>query len=189
MQALVQSSTLLANASISLEDGDSFSRHLESCLEEDTHPNFDGIEEVFEADTEDVGGFKRERSKLTREERIALAKARRERKELGLLPPDDDLMTNPSETRDRKISGGIGPGVEVVQELKDVIWKVGERRRKMTEQQLSTSRSSSSSESSSASGSISFPGAVLSPMTPSLTLQDVVSQRRIPTPFTRVDSS
>jgi hypothetical protein len=83
----------------------------------------------------------------------------------------------------------MGPGVEVVQELKDVIWRVGERRRKMAEQQRSMSGSSSSSESSSASGSISSPAAVLSPVTPSMTLQDVVAQRRVPTPFTRVDSS
>ena len=183
--ALLQASTFMANASLGLDGGDdNFSRHLESRLE-DTRPKFAGIEEVFEADTEDLGGFKRERSKLSREERIALAKARRERKELGLLPADDDW---PSETRDRRVSGGVGPGVEVVQELKDVIWRVGERRRKMAEQQLSMS-GSSSSESSSASGSISSPVTALSPTSPSLTLQDVVAQRMIPTPFTRVDSS
>ena len=185
--ALLQTSTLVANTPLGLEDGDDdFSMHLESRLE-DPHPKFIGIEEVFEADTEDFGGFKRERSKLTREERIALAKARRERKELGLLPIDDDWVTDPSAAQNRKTSGGIGPGVEVVQELKDVIWRVGERRRKMAEQQPSMSASSSSSEYS--SGSISSPVTVLSPATPSLTLQDVVTQRRIPTPFTRVDSS
>jgi hypothetical protein len=182
--ALLQTSTLVANASLGLEDGDdTFSRNLESRLE-DAHPKFIGVEEVFEADTEDLGGFKRERSKLTREERIALAKARRERKDL-FLSTDDDWVANPSEPQNRKISGGVGPGAEVVQELKDVIWKVGERRRKMAEQQLSTS--SSSSESS--SGSTSSPVAVLTPVTPSLTLQDVVAQRKIPSPFTRVDSS
>jgi hypothetical protein len=182
--ALLQTSTLVANVSLGLEDGDdTFSRNLESRLE-DVHPKFIGVEEVFEADTEDLGGFKRERSKLTREERIALAKARRERKDL-FLSTDDDWVANPSEPQNRKISGGVGPGAEVVQELKDVIWKVGERRRKMAEQQLSTS--SSSSESS--SGSTSSPVAVLTPVTPSLTLQDVVAQRKIPSPFTRVDSS
>ena len=186
---LLQTSTLVANTPLGLEDGDDdFSRHLESRLE-DPHPKFIGIEEVFEADTEDLGGFKRERSKLTRVERIALAKARRERKELGLLPIDDDWVTDPSATQNKRTSGGIGPGVEVVQELKDVIWRVGERRRKMVEQQPSMSASSSSSEYSSASGSTSSPVTVLSPATPSLTLQDVVTQRRIPTPFTRVDSS
>ena len=186
--ALLQTSMLVANASLGVEDGDdSFSRHLQSQLE-DPHPKFIGVEEVFEADTEDLGGFKRERSRLTREERIALAKAQRERKELG-LSSTDDWVTNLSGTRDRKISGGVGPGVEVVQELKDVIWRVGERRRKMTEQQLSISGLSSSSESSSASGSASSPVAILSPVTPSMTLQDVVAQKRMPTPFTRVDSS
>ena len=187
--ALLQTSILVANIPLGFEDGDeSFSRHLESRLE-DAHPKFIGIEEVFEADTEDSGGFKRERSKLTREERIALAKARRERKESGVLPADDDSAELPSGTHDRKVSGGIGPGVEVVQELKDVIWRVGERRRKLAEQQLSISGSSTSSESSSTSGSISSPVAVLSPVSPSLTLQDVVAQRRMPPPFTRVDSS
>jgi len=189
MAALLQTSTLVANASLGLEDGDdNFSRHLESRLE-DPHPKFIGVEEVFEADTEDSGGFNRERSKLTREERIALAKARRERNELGLPPPEGDWVTTSSETRDRRTDNGIGPGVEVVQELKDVIWRVGERRRKMAEEQLPASRSSSSSEYSEASGSVSSPAAALNPMTPSLTLQDVVAQRRIPSPFTRVDSS
>jgi len=189
VEALFQASTLVANASLGFEDGDnSFSRDLELRLE-DAHPKFVGVEEVFEADTEDLGEFKRERSKLTREERIAIARARRERKGLEFSSTDDDWTTNPSGTRDRRTSSGMGPGVEVVQELKDVIWRVGERRRKMAEQQLPMSGSSSSSEYSSPSGSISSPMAVLSPMTPSLTLQDIVTQRRMPSPFTRVDSS
>ncbi|KAF7317862.1 hypothetical protein MKEN_00874100 [Mycena kentingensis (nom. inval.)] len=74
-------------------------------------------EQVFESDAE-VGVFTRERSKLTREERIKLAKARRQEEE--------------TEAESRPTSGQWGPGGEVVQELKDVIWKVGERRRKMT---------------------------------------------------------
>ena len=186
--ALFQTSMLVANASLGLDDGDDdFSKHLESRLE-DPHPKFIGVEEVFEADTEDLGGFKRERSKITREERIALAKAQRERRELG-LSSTDDWATNLSGTRHRATSSGVGPGAEVVQELKDVIWRVGERRRKMAEQQMSISGFSTSSESSSASGSVSSPVGVLSPVTPSLTLQDVVAQRRMPTPFTRVDSS
>ena len=188
VEALLQTSTLVANVSLGLGDGDdNFPRHLES-QSEDPHPKFIGVEEVFEADTEDLSRFKRERSKLTREERIALTKARREKKESGLPPTDEDWVTNPSGTHDRT-DGGVGPGMEVVQELKDVIWRVGERRRKMAEKQLLMSGSSSSSEYSSPSGSISSPAAVLSPATPSLTLQDVVTQRRLPTPFTRVDSS
>jgi hypothetical protein len=188
LEVLVKSTTLVANASLGFEEGDdNFPIHLDSRLE-DVHPKFIGVEEVFEADTEDVGGFKRERSKLTREERIALAKVRRERKELGLSKADDDMVTNSSEPRGKRTGGGMGPGAEVVQELKDVIWRVRERRRKMAEQQLSISGSSSSSESSSASGSLPSLVAVSNPMTPSLTLQDIVAQRNIST-FTRVDSS
>jgi hypothetical protein len=75
-----------------------------------------GIEQVFEADTGNGVLFSRERSKLTREERIRLAKARRE-------------SADPLPSRMEQ----WGPGGEVVQELKDVIWKVGERRRKMAD--------------------------------------------------------
>ena len=188
LEALVKSSTLVVNTSLGFEKGgDDLSRHLEPRLE-DVCPKFIGVEEVFEADTEDLGEFKRERSKLTREERIALAKARRERKELRLPRTDEDWATNLSEFQDKRTSGGMGPGAEVVQELKDVIWRVRERRRKMAEQQLSVSGSSSSSDSSSPSGSLSSPVEAPNPMTPSLTLQDIVLQRRVTT-FTRVDSS
>ena len=186
VEAPLKSSMFVADASLGFENrDDSFSMHLESRLE-DAQAKFMGVEEVFEADTEDLGGFKRERSRLTREERIALAKARRE-KDLELLQADD-WAADPSEPQERKTSGRMGPGVEVVQELKDVIWKVGERRRKIAEQQLSISGSSTSSESSSASGSLSSPVAVSSVMTPSLTLQDIVAQRKI-TPFTVVHPS
>ena len=90
-----------------------------------------GIEQVFEADTGGGVVFSRERSKLTREERIKLAKARRESGGGGIgLGFSTDLCA--AEKR------GIekwGPGGEVVQELKDVIWKVGEQRRKMADSQ------------------------------------------------------
>lgn len=88
-----------------------------------------GIEQVFEADTGSVGAFKRERSKLTREERIKLMKAKRE-SEGGML----GLGLSTGQEMERR--GGTekwGPGGEVVQELKDVIWKVGERRRRMAD--------------------------------------------------------
>lgn len=85
-----------------------------------------GIEQVFEAETGSSPAFTRERSSLTREERIKLAKARRESR--GEVPVS-------------KIERW-GPGGEVVQELKDVIWKVGERRRRMTEEQLRNAASS-----------------------------------------------
>jgi hypothetical protein len=87
-----------------------------------------GKETVYEAASGAVGPFARERSKLTREERIALAKARREsgasQHHLSQIafPPDEGIEREPT-----------GPGMDVVQELKDVIWKVGERRRRMTE--------------------------------------------------------
>ncbi|KAJ7626255.1 hypothetical protein DFH06DRAFT_1304762 [Mycena polygramma] len=92
------------------------------------HLPLPGAEQVFEGEAE-VGLFTRERSKLTREERIQLAKARREsggaRLAVSVAPP-------PSQGEREK----WGPGGEVVQELKDVIWKVGERRRKMADGQL-----------------------------------------------------
>jgi hypothetical protein len=87
-----------------------------------------GIEQVFEADTSGAAASTRERSKLTREERIKLVKARREsgggvagvRMAKGLTPVSEKVVMEK-----------WGPGGEVVQELKDVIWKVGEKRRKM----------------------------------------------------------
>ncbi|KAG6336001.1 hypothetical protein ID866_3096 [Astraeus odoratus] len=108
-----------------------------------------GVEQVYEADTTGVGTFTRERSRLSREERITLAKARREAAANGsssssiratgtarcIADPD-----SPSPKMER-----WGPGGEVVQELKDVIWKVGERRRKMTEGQFRSVVSNASS--------------------------------------------
>ncbi|KAG5350332.1 hypothetical protein C0989_011524 [Termitomyces sp. Mn162] len=91
-----------------------------------------GIEQVFEADTGSVSVFKRERSKLTREERIKLMKATREGG-VGMLGLGLSTM---GQEMERGGKGGVekwGPGGEVEQELKDVIWKVGERRRKMAD--------------------------------------------------------
>ncbi|KAF7977828.1 hypothetical protein HWV62_2565 [Athelia sp. TMB] len=88
-----------------------------------------GIEQVYEAEPEPPVTFNRERSKLTREERIKLSKAKRG-SGLGVLDsPDTDCNNN------QEIERG-GPGVDVVQELKDVIWQVGERRRKQAEAEL-----------------------------------------------------
>ncbi|KIJ65476.1 hypothetical protein HYDPIDRAFT_110558 [Hydnomerulius pinastri MD-312] len=98
-----------------------------------------GIEQVFEADTGSVGAFARERSKLSREERIKLAKARRESSGTTHSHPGPD-PESPSPKMEC-----WGPGGEVVQELKDVIWKVGERRRKMTESQFRSVVSGASS--------------------------------------------
>lgn len=95
-----------------------------------------GIEQVFEADPgadagPDADGdvdadgprpLARPRSKLSREERIAAAKARRATGGLGLSVGDQG---------DQDSTGGVqwAPVGDVVQELKDVIWKVGEQRR------------------------------------------------------------
>jgi len=79
-----------------------------------------GIEQVFESDSGGSVLFSRERSKLTREERIRQSKARRQSGGIR-LPSDPPYVER------------WGPGGEVVQELKDVIWKVGERRRKLTD--------------------------------------------------------
>lgn len=88
-----------------------------------------GIEQVFEAETATMSGFARERSKMSREERIKLVKARREK---TVTSRHRDYLSDSREDVDGDNEGGEkwGPGGEVVQELKDVIWKVGERRRK-----------------------------------------------------------
>ena len=96
------------------------------------HLPMPGIEEVFEADMGTRGVFARERSKLTREERIKAAKARRE-SGLGSL---GITLVGGGDCLEAQKMGGIekwGPGGEVVQELKDVIWKVSERKRKMAD--------------------------------------------------------
>lgn len=94
-----------------------------------------GVEQVYEADSADLGLYRRERSTLSREERIKLAKARRESAK-GLI---SGVGRNSLTVQDDGEGGGglrrgwSGPGGEVVQELKDVIWKVGEKRRRMSE--------------------------------------------------------
>ncbi|KAG8221131.1 hypothetical protein J3R82DRAFT_2663 [Butyriboletus roseoflavus] len=100
-----------------------------------THLPPPGIEQVFEAESGNVGAFTRERSKLSREERIRRARAKRESADGAVSPPPlhSALDLDPA-GRFR-----WAPSGEVVQELKDVIWKVGQRRRKMvTESHLST---------------------------------------------------
>jgi len=91
-----------------------------------------GIEQIFEADSGAEVIFTRERSKLTREERIQMMKARRQSGGglgLGIGFASDPPGLKPGTER-------WGPGGEVVQELKDVIWKVGERRRRMADGQF-----------------------------------------------------
>ena len=98
-----------------------------------------GIEQVFEADADaDADGPRlRPRSKLSRAERIAAVKARRANALPGL-----GLSISHGHDGDQAVGpgGGLngerwGPGGDVVQELKDVIWKVGEQRRQREQQQ------------------------------------------------------
>ncbi|KAH9066843.1 hypothetical protein EDB87DRAFT_1588553 [Lactarius vividus] len=94
-----------------------------------------GIEQVFEADAgadpadgdaDGDGAFSlnRPRSKLSRAERIAAAKARR-------ASGGGFGLSVVGGQGDRDGAGGVqwAPVGDVVQELKDVIWKVGEQRR------------------------------------------------------------
>lgn len=90
-----------------------------------------GIEQVFESDPALGPAVTRERPKLTREERIRLMKARRESAKAGLHLASTSTLSDDSGSSRRPQSWG--PTGEVVQELKDVIWKVGERRRKLAE--------------------------------------------------------
>lgn len=77
---------------------------------------------------------------MTREERIKAVKARRE----AASSSAGVTMTGSSGDGLGIFNGGAeggkmekwGPGGEVVQELKDVIWKVGERRRKIQEMHI-----------------------------------------------------
>ncbi|TFK29587.1 hypothetical protein FA15DRAFT_663732 [Coprinopsis marcescibilis] len=91
-----------------------------------------GIEQVYEADTSNVVEFTRERSSLSREERIALMKQRR----LNGVPSHSIAQGESGSDEKGDKREKWGPGGDVVQELKDVIWKVSERRRKMHESHL-----------------------------------------------------
>ena len=96
-----------------------------------------GIEQVFEVDVdadEDSRTLRRPRPKLSRAERIAATKARRASGfGLSVIALDhghgeDTIGASATGERQSNRWGG-GPGGDVVQELKDVIWKVGEQRR------------------------------------------------------------
>jgi len=123
----------LSNDAMHDDDNDDATRHLLLAASAQGLP-LPGMEQVFEAEEGSVGVFKRERSKLTREERIMLVKARRESGGGGGAGVVGLGIEGTLSSGAKK--GGIemwGPGGEVVQELKDVIWKVGERRRKMAD--------------------------------------------------------
>ncbi|KAH9939092.1 uncharacterized protein BXZ73DRAFT_44256 [Epithele typhae] len=95
-----------------------------------------GAEQVFEADAGNIGAFARPRSKLSREERIEIMKARRASGvPLGIASLPSPLFDGAGRVDDMgRERDRWGPGGEVVQELKDVIWKVGEKRRRMSQQ-------------------------------------------------------
>ena len=109
-----------------------------------------GIEQVFEADEDadyDSGAHRRPRPKLSHAERIAAAKARRAaaRRYYIVWSGTVDFCVRPGNGSDRRWFGraeleAVGESWgDVVQELKDVIWKVGEQRRLREEKQQVTS--------------------------------------------------
>lgn len=89
----------------------------------------EGREQVFEGapapESESAAGieFDRRKSQMSREERIKLVRARRAAGD----PPVPSTGGKPVEVKKKKSR----PGLDVVQELKDVIWQVGERRRRL----------------------------------------------------------
>jgi hypothetical protein len=90
-----------------------------------------GIEQVFEVDADadsDDGAHRlaRPRSKLSRAERIAAAKARRANANSNVDALPEMGLSSVGQDEGKRWGG---PGGDVVQELKDVIWKVGEQRR------------------------------------------------------------
>ncbi|KAF8874053.1 hypothetical protein CPB84DRAFT_1798036 [Gymnopilus junonius] len=109
---------------------DDATSHLLLVASSSLHLPMPGVEEVFEADTGPKVAFTRERSKLSREERIKLAKARRES---GMGLAIADAGAEGDEDRAKMSVEKWGPGGDVVQELKDVIWKVNERKRMLAE--------------------------------------------------------
>jgi len=101
-------------------DRESHAPSLQQLLEQAIMSIPDGREQVYEAEPESQISFDRKRPALSREERIKLVKARR-----ASGPPP--IPSSPGKEVKKKKSR---PGLDVVQELKDVIWQVGERRRR-----------------------------------------------------------
>lgn len=94
-----------------------------------------GLEQIFETEVASAAStFSRERSKLPREERIKLMRAKREsmtgRGLAALLESEEDHPGHSQRSVGSRSSWG--PSTDVVAELKDVIWKVGEKKRRMT---------------------------------------------------------
>lgn len=105
-----------------------------------------GVEQVYEGEPEIGGVFRRERSTMTREERIKLVKARRESLK-GLLAGRSSALNSRFSPSDDVAPGGVAVGQggerelrrvwegEVVQELRGVIFKVQEqKKRRMSEE-------------------------------------------------------
>ncbi|KAG9019023.1 hypothetical protein FRB90_007195 [Tulasnella sp. 427] len=124
---------------------DTASQHLLITADPDHLPPPHGIEQVFafEHSKDEAGrqpavaAFNRERSKLSREERIALAKAKRSTGQSGSL---STIAGSGNDDNGGSGSGGEapwGPGGEVVQELKHVISRVEERRKMEASKRLS----------------------------------------------------
>ncbi|KAF6761817.1 hypothetical protein DFP72DRAFT_631595 [Ephemerocybe angulata] len=133
---------VVLDAGVLLPDGlDDVTSHLlrETSIQ---HLPPQGIEQVYEADTSNVAPFTRERSKMSREERIRMMKVRREAAAshgISMTGSSGDSADGLGLFQEPRKGGKIekwGPGGEVVQELKDVIWKVGEKRRRMQEMQM-----------------------------------------------------
>jgi hypothetical protein len=117
-------------------------------------------EQVFEADTSAVSSTPaRPKTKLSREERIKLAKARRE-SGLGLglgVGLEASPIIHGSDDNGGGYDEKWGPGGDVVQELKDVIWKVGEKRRQVQSQQPAPQQSQPSPSIQPSEGGVQSP--------------------------------
>jgi len=98
-----------------------------------------GAEQVFESEAA-AASYKRERTTLSRAERIALSKARREKGESILAHGSGG--DSEREGSERLRPERWGPGGDVVQELKDVIGQVGERRRHQARESSAEARDS-----------------------------------------------
>lgn len=85
-----------------------------------------GIEHVFEAASDAVGACPRERPRLSREARIQRAQAQRAAAAAAKLSSEAPPPASQHDTT-------WGPSPDVVQELKDVIWKVGQRRQQLSD--------------------------------------------------------
>jgi len=127
---------------------DDVTAHLLASATATTLPPF-GVDRVFEADSgPTVKPYTKERSTLSRAERIALAQARRRNVR-------QDTLSIESE---RRLAPAVMPGIDVVEELKQVINRVNERKKRMAA--LSARRMSQATLSPSQNSAILEPGMV-----------------------------